>query len=189
MKTIACLISYYLIKNHYIDASQRKVYQYSIQILFEVCICFMTSVIIMIILGMIGEGVLFLLFFVPLRSFLGGLHLKRFASCYIVSTATFYGVLAVTQIYTPDIVVSLCMVAGSMLTCIIITHHQCHYVTCKQSMQCVRCLLSIYILIVIILFLHNERRSLFLIACTLALLAASMAIERIIKPNIKSDSS
>ena len=63
--------------------------------------------------GMLKQTLLFFLFFIPLRSYLGGFHLRKYRDCYRMSCLTLAAVLAVTRFASFDMHVSCGLIVVS----------------------------------------------------------------------------
>ena len=84
MEKISEKITNILLDKKYIEQSMYEIYKYGIMMLFEIMLSFITSIIISCAMGMFIEGIIFLAVFIPIRSYLGGLHMKRYISCFFV---------------------------------------------------------------------------------------------------------
>lgn len=78
-------ITNYIIKKGIIANNDYELYQYGFQCFLELSISTICSIIIALILKMLPECILFFLFFIPLRSYNGGLHLKTYIACFLSS--------------------------------------------------------------------------------------------------------
>ncbi len=116
MEKIANRIARILVREKIIDDSMLEIYQYGLVRMMELGAAVFTSFLICLGLGMIREGILFFLFFMPLRSYLGGFHLQKYWQCYIMSCLTLLAVLIITRFVSFDMRVSfgmiLCASAG-----------------------------------------------------------------------------
>lgn len=87
----------YVIQKGMIGEDERNIYEYAFQVFFEIGLCILISSIIAGILGMMMEGVLFFIIFIPLRSYAGGLHLESYCSCLCLSCLTFSVILLICK--------------------------------------------------------------------------------------------
>lgn len=93
-----------------ISREDSDVYKYGLQVLLEMIFCVGTCLLIAVIFQAFLEIGLFLLIFIPLRSYAGGLHLSSFWSCYIFSCLTFLFIVVMAElIRVPGSVNILCI--------------------------------------------------------------------------------
>ena len=85
MEYIAKILTNYIFQKGMITEKSYEAYMYGFQCFLELSISIFSSIIISVYLKMIPECLFFFLFFIPLRSYGGGLHLKTFFSCFISS--------------------------------------------------------------------------------------------------------
>lgn len=97
MKTLSKVLTNYIIRKGMVDETDREIYEYGFQIAMELGIFVFFCVLLSVITGMIKEGILFFIIFAPLRSYAGGLHLEKYASCLVLSCLTFGGILLVVK--------------------------------------------------------------------------------------------
>lgn len=83
MEKMARELAKLLVRENLINDSMLEIYQYGLVRMMELGGAVLTSFVICLIMGMLKEGIIFLSFFVPLRSYLGGFHLKKYWQCYI----------------------------------------------------------------------------------------------------------
>ena len=110
MENISKKLSDLLLENHYIEKSQYPIYQYGLQMAFEIGFSFISSIIICCICGKIIEGIIFFITFIPLRSYLGGFHMKSYIACYICSCIALIGALKLSSL-NPDYYISWIMLS------------------------------------------------------------------------------
>lgn len=97
MKRISRFLTNYVIDKGIVGQEDREVYEYGFTVAIEIGIFAFICIIITVCMGMYLEGILFFGVFVPLRSYAGGLHLKRYYSCLILSVLTFGGILWIAR--------------------------------------------------------------------------------------------
>ena len=85
MEYLSLLLTKYIFNKGIITQKSYDTYQYGFQCFLEVSLSTVCSIIIALFLHMLPECLFFFLLFVPIRSFSGGLHLKTYFSCFIVS--------------------------------------------------------------------------------------------------------
>lgn len=93
IRKISNYITDSLIENRIINENERCLYFYCIEGLVEVIGNVLITLIIGTLLGKIFETALFLVIFIPLRSLVGGFHVKNENVCFILSIAIFIEIL------------------------------------------------------------------------------------------------
>lgn len=78
-------ISQFLIKNGAINVVDVELYEYAIRIISQACISIIVSILIGVVFTMVKECVVFLIAFLVLRKFSGGIHAHNFLHCLISS--------------------------------------------------------------------------------------------------------
>lgn len=81
------------VENEIIANENREIYRYGIQQGIMLLLNFFTLLIIGLIHGMIFEVLIFILAYIPLRSYAGGFHAKTHMKCYSVSVIIINAVL------------------------------------------------------------------------------------------------
>lgn len=97
MKKAAKVLTNYILVKGMIGEEDREAYEYGFEITLEVGLFSMFCLFVSLYTHMFVEGIIFFIIFVPLRSYAGGLHLKRYCSCFLLSCLTFIGVLLGAQ--------------------------------------------------------------------------------------------
>ena len=82
--------------------------------MFEHGLSILVSIIVIALFKMPLEGCLFFAIFIPLRSYLGGLHLKTYKSCFLLSLMTLLCILILVKLFTPAPWVSFIILALSI---------------------------------------------------------------------------
>lgn len=77
--------SQFLIKNGAINVVDKELYEYAIRIISQACISIIASILIGVVFIMVKECVAFLIAFLILRKFSGGIHARNFFCCLISS--------------------------------------------------------------------------------------------------------
>lgn len=85
------------------SAEDKEIYRYGVQQAFNIALNVLTTIIIAALCGMIFPGILFLLCYIPLRSFCGGYHAKTHLRCYIYSVIMITGILLIAKHLTFNI--------------------------------------------------------------------------------------
>lgn len=93
MENIADFLTGYLIRKSAVSETDADIYRYGIQNGMEFLLFLFISSLIAIKSGMVLEGITFMVVFFLLRSYTGGLHMKRYISCLVCSCVVFGGIL------------------------------------------------------------------------------------------------
>lgn len=93
MNKAAKILTTYIMKKDMIKQEECELYEFGFQAALEKGLYIIISLFIAAQLHMIIEGLLFFLVFIPLRSYAGGLHLKHYYACLVLSCLTFLFVL------------------------------------------------------------------------------------------------
>lgn len=97
MRKISNILATYLVKNDVISQKQYNIYQFGFQVGLEFIICIGLCFIISIEMHMVHLFIVFWLIFFPLRSYVGGLHMKSYGACLVLSCISFWMVLFWTK--------------------------------------------------------------------------------------------
>ena len=84
---VSSMVTNYLIKASIIEEKQRELYEYSIKSLFGNVLNIVSCLAIGMLCGECVRAIIFLLVMVPLRSLIGGCHLKSSLLCFLTSCA------------------------------------------------------------------------------------------------------
>jgi accessory gene regulator B len=74
-----------LIENGTINAEDKEIYEYGLKHIAALFINIITTLIIGFIFGMVWQTILFMVSYIPLRSYAGGYHARTPLRCYILS--------------------------------------------------------------------------------------------------------
>lgn len=97
MEKIAIILTDYIKRNTKITKTEYEIYHYGFQVGIELLIFLISALIVSAFLGMIEECIIFLVVFIPVRSYVGGLHLKSFRMCFILSCLALFLTLESVQ--------------------------------------------------------------------------------------------
>lgn len=177
MEKLSIRITNLLLGKQLIEKSMYSIYQYGMQMALEIGFSFITSAIICYIWGKVVEGLIFFLIFIPLRSYLGGLHLKSYKACYICSCITLVAILGLSN-FEPAYYISWLILSISTIMVffesIIEKKHDAEGRYYYRKI----CTVIIIILVAGIAFtVAGHWSKLFLLACTCALVAISKLLE------------
>lgn len=96
-------------------SEDKEVYRYGIQQGLNLTLNILTTIAIGVLCGMVYPSVLFLICYMPLRSFCGGYHAKTHLRCYIYSVIMITSILLVTKYAAFNIVLSEVLVLISLI--------------------------------------------------------------------------
>lgn len=97
MEAFAKKLAHRLLEQDVIRREDFDVYAYGLQLALELSVHILCSLIIALLLHMEIECLLFFLFFIPIRSYGGGLHMKHYLSCLLLSCITLAGILCLVK--------------------------------------------------------------------------------------------
>lgn len=106
MKQLSVALTDYILKKNAISTEDYDIYLYGFQRFLELSVNVICSACIAFILHMEIECLLFFLFFIPLRSYNGGLHLKTYYSCLFFSCFTLSIILITIKFSTIGLPIS-----------------------------------------------------------------------------------
>lgn len=165
------------------EKEDREIYEYGFQTGLETILSFCICVILAYSMGMIKEGILFFVIFIPLRAYAGGFHFAKYILCLLCSCITFFGVLYIGKIITiPSI---LFLMIPVLLLCIRLLYpveHVNRQVDCEEEKFFKKKLtlyLSIDFIIFIMLFFLKKESLLSIILLTLLLIVITMGVGKI----------
>lgn len=93
MKKASDWLTCYLIRMGNIQEEDYNIYCFGFQVGFEVILSFLASISIALYLHMLEETIIFFLFFIPLRAYAGGFHLKNYMVCFVCSNVSLVTIL------------------------------------------------------------------------------------------------
>lgn len=85
MEHLAKKLTDYIYEKKIITEELVEIYQYGFQCFLEMSVSTICSIIIALFLGMLPECLFFFLLFIPMRSYGGGLHMKTYFACFILT--------------------------------------------------------------------------------------------------------
>lgn len=85
MEYLSGKLTDYILKKNMIQKEDYAIYQYGFQYFLELSAGTFCSIFIAVILNMLPQCLLFFLFFIPMRSYSGGIHLHSYAACFFTS--------------------------------------------------------------------------------------------------------
>lgn len=116
MRRVSRFFADYVIRKGMVDENDREIYEYGFMCSLEVGIFMLFCLFMTVCLRMYVNGILFFVIFAPLRSYAGGLHLKRYRSCFVLSCLTFSAVLLIVKyVQIPDYVLVVTLIVLEIL--------------------------------------------------------------------------
>lgn len=97
MEKAARVLTEYIIGKGMIGEADKKTYEYGFVVALEIGSFVSFSIFMALYLNLLMEGIIFFIIFVPLRSYAGGLHLKKFCSCFVLSCLIYVGALLLVK--------------------------------------------------------------------------------------------
>src|SRR5690606_35879503 len=101
----------WLIANGTIKAEDREIYLYGLQQGLIMILNIITTIIIGFCLSMVWQSIVFMVAYIPLRSFAGGYHARTQLKCYILSIVLTLAVLMMIKFF-PATNVSIMILTG-----------------------------------------------------------------------------
>lgn len=96
-------------------SEDKEIYRYGIQQGLNLALNILTTILIGALCGMLYPSILFLICYMPLRSFCGGYHAKTHIRCYIYSVIMITSILLVAKYLTFNILVYEILVLMSLI--------------------------------------------------------------------------
>lgn len=177
MERLSVKIVDILLKKHYIEESMYNIYKYGMQMTLEVGFSFITSVVICCLCDKVAEGVIFFTVFIPLRSFLGGFHMKSYKACYLFSCLTLIIALWISSFEVEYGISWLILSISIMVVFFEAKWERSRDMEGRHFYPRV-CLTLFFILVAGVIFtILDASPKLFLLACTILLVAGSKLLE------------
>lgn len=184
MNFLSKKLTEYILEKGIIEKCNYEIYQYGFQIFLELSLNILCSIIIAVVLDMKIECLLFFLFFIPLRSYNGGLHMDRYLSCFLLSSTTLTLTLLIVKHFTIEPIFSYFLYAISVFI-IIITgpiNHPNREVNSEENIRFktkTNITLALGFIISIAFLVLGNHRYLFLEALVYALVSSTLLIGRL----------
>lgn len=99
--SFAYRLSNYLVDQNVVVAKDREIYEYGLEFMIATLTHVITSILIGIYFNMLFECVLFLVTYMPLRSYAGGMHASTHGKCYCISCIALVGLLLFLKVLQP----------------------------------------------------------------------------------------
>lgn len=178
MEKLSIKMANLLVKKKYIEEKMYSIYQYGLQMALEIGCSFITSIIICCLWGKVIEGIIFFVVFIPLRSYLGGFHMKSYWVCYICSCISLIVILWISS-FAPDFLISWLILCIAIIIILIEAKKAKSKDIEGKHFYPKICESIILVLIMAIVFsVGGDSSKVFLLACTSTLVAFSKLLER-----------
>ena len=107
-------ITNYLMKNGFVPREDREIYAYGLYLGIIMIINFITFILIGLFFKMVKESLVFMIFYIPLRTYAGGYHAKTPTRCYFLSILMILSVLLAvkTASWTNSMVIGMSLLSG-----------------------------------------------------------------------------
>ena len=174
----------YILEKKIIRDEDYAIYQYGFQCFLELSISTLCSVILALALHMVWECLLFFLFFIPMRSFGGGIHLNSYFACLCSSCLILLSTLLAVKYLTVPCFVSFAIyfVCVIFLTLIGPVNHPNREIISEENrifMERTNRVLWISLLIASLFLVMNHTRYLFLEAVVFLFLCITSFLGKI----------
>ena len=103
-------INKFIENNTHIDKDEKAIVKFGIDMMISTIMAFITAIIISAVLGMLKEGIIFLISIIVLRQYAGGYHTNSQRSCAVLSCVIYSAGLMVIKIYN-GVQIAICIVS------------------------------------------------------------------------------
>lgn len=105
------------IDNGTINAEDKEIYEYGLNHIAAMFLNVLTTMIISFIFGMVWQSILFMISYIPLRSYAGGYHARTKLGCYLFSTILVICVLLSIKYlsYNKIFLLSMTFISGAII--------------------------------------------------------------------------
>lgn len=178
MEKIATKLAGLLVERQVIEDSMYDIYHYGMLRMLEIGATFFSSLLICLSMGMMKEGLLFFAFFIPLRSYLGGVHCKKYWQCYLASCLILCMTLAIVKYVLIELefigIATVLGVGGTFFAAFADYRKQKN----KIYFLIVCSILSLLILLAGLFYIKENLSMMLLLCCTILLVLGSKIIEQ-----------
>lgn len=106
MKVLADKLTGFIVRTGSVREEAYEAYSYCIQITLEMSVCFIVGMGTAVCLHMLSEFIVFMVVFMLLRTYVGGVHLNSFLACFICSLVVQTIVLVANHLYEFTLIIS-----------------------------------------------------------------------------------
>lgn len=166
---------------HAIQAADRNIYRFGIQQGLTILLNLVTTLTIGLALGMVLEAFVFLVTYIPLRSFAGGVHAKTANRCYVYSIFMIIAVLLIIKYFPLGYLVCSCLAMVGGILIFFLAPVQDHNKPLDEKERAVyrkrtRCILCIECLLLLLFWGIHWYVGVSCIALTLAILSIMLLL-------------
>ena len=180
IENISHHIVMYAIAKGEVSEKDYDIYKYGFWVGIELCISIIVSVFCAISLHSLIELVLFFIIFVPLRAFAGGIHLKTFKNCFLLSIGSLMVILNLVKYCSLPVIVLNLGILSLLILIKFVTHKKEKTISEKRFFQSkLDITISIIACINIFFNIYGINKWIFLIFLTLFLELFSILAENI----------
>ena len=106
-------INKFIENNTHIDKDEKAIVKFGIDMMISTIMAFITAIIISAVLGMLKEGIVFLISIIVLRQYAGGYHTNSQRSCAVLSCVIYSAGLMVIKSYKiyNGVQIAICIVS------------------------------------------------------------------------------
>lgn len=182
MKRIACYLTNYIYNKGVIKKEDYNIYIYGFQSVLELGFCMLICIIIAVIMNALCEGIILWSIFFCVRSYAGGIHLKKYRHCLLFSCMVFSILIMLNKWQTLNENVSLCLCCLYSLIIVIFTDIYAN--NCNEEEQCylqnkLKKRLAIILLASVVIYVCSNTVMLSMICYSLCAIAISVIIQHI----------
>lgn len=179
MEKIADKLTQLLIRENVIEDSMAEIYRYGLIRMLEIGAAVSTGLAICLGMGMVQEGILFFAFFAPLRSYLGGVHLKKYWQCYLASCMSLIIVLLITKYAVLDRHITGVLIVSGAAGIAAMAGRECKTHGSSAYAVIIWSVLAVLLLISGWCFVQGYDSALVLLCCAVLLVLGSKVVEGI----------
>lgn len=174
----------YILKRNVIQEEDYAIYQYGFQYFLELSVGTLCSIFIASILNMLPECLLFFLFFIPMRSYSGGIHLNSYIACFFTSCLVLISTLFTAKYLSISYTLSftLYLLCAFLIKIIGPVNHPNRAVDFQENRSFIiktNLIMLLHFIIAIILLLFQQKEYLFLEAIVYIVLCITSFIGKV----------
>lgn len=117
MNFLVAVLVDFICKDNNLTDEDYKIYQYGLRAGLEMACCLLACLAIAVRMGMFQEYIMFFAIFISARSYVGGIHMKSYWQCFILSCGVFVSVLYLAKYFVLGSLTALLLILASI--CII----------------------------------------------------------------------
>ena len=176
-----------LLKNINNPNYEKEVYVYGIEIIASTLMNLLSIILLSLIVGDVKAGVIFLLFFIPLRLFAGGYHADTYGKCFVIGNVSYVIVHVLYKLSYRYLHIEWFLLLGAMCMYYIFLHapvvnenQPISVEKQKLNRRMVRIFLIMDILVSVCMWLNNQNL-LYMVVLSVCLMTVFMIITKIEK--------